>query len=86
VLPWYRDAAPALAKFLREGVIPTDDDLRLFALTTGEMFAIHAHYFGQGGEELLAAYEAVATTTGDECEAALRHLGALQAKASEARE
>ncbi len=77
---WYREAAPALAKFLTEGVIPTDDDLRLFALTTGEMFAIHAHYFGRGGEELLAAYEAVATATGAERAAALDRLGKLQAR------
>jgi hypothetical protein len=56
----------------------------MFALTLGEMFAIHADYFGHGDEELLAAFDAVARTSGAQRQAAMRHLGAAQAKRQEA--
>lgn len=50
-----------------------------------EMFALHSHYVGHGGEYLLAAYDAVATTTGEPHTVALRQLDALPAHAPEAR-
>jgi hypothetical protein len=76
---WYRAAAAGLAAFLRDGEIPADDLQRLFVLTIGEMFAIHAHYFGHGDEDLLAAFDAVATASGPERDAALRRLAQAQA-------
>ncbi len=77
---WDRRAGAALAAFLNHGTIP-DSRYLLFVLTTCEGFALHAHYVGRCGDELLAAYEAVATAKGKQREAALRHLSALQAKA-----
>jgi hypothetical protein len=77
---WYREAAAALPAFLRDGELPIDDLLRLLALTIGEMFAIHAHYFGRGDEALLAAYDAVATTSGAERDDALHRLALAQAR------
>ena len=77
---WYRDAADALASFLTRGELPRDDVFQLYALTIGEMFAIHAHYCGRGGENLLAAYDAVATAPDEERADALRRLGELQAR------
>ena len=77
---WYRDGAAGLRGFLTNGEVPTDDSVRLFALTIGEMFAIHGHYFGHGDEELLAAFDSVATASGEQREAALLHLGAVQAR------
>jgi hypothetical protein len=81
---WYHKAAAALAGFLSRGDLPQDDAECLFALTLGEMFAIHADYFGHGDEELLAAFDAVARTSGAQRQAAMRHLGAVQAKRQEA--
>jgi len=81
---WYRDAAAGISGFLRNGEVPADGVVRLFALTVGEMFAIHGHYFGRGGEELLAAFDAVAKASGEQREAALLHLGAVQARSREA--
>lgn len=75
---WNRGAGAALAAFINRGVVPTDSRYFLYVLTTGEEFALHAHYLGQGGEELLAAYEAVATSTRAKKESALRRLGELQ--------
>jgi hypothetical protein len=80
---WYHMAAAALAGFLLRGHLPEDDAECLFALTLGEMFAIHADYFGHGDEELLAAFDAVARANGAKREAAMRHLGAMQAKSQE---
>jgi hypothetical protein len=81
---WFRAAAAGLAGFLSRGEVPSDDLVCRFALTIGEMFAIHAHYFGHGDEELLAAFEASATTSGAERDAVLVVLGALQVRATEA--
>lgn len=81
---WHRAAAAGLAGFLTRGEVPDDELVRRYALTIGEMFAIHAHYFGRGDEELLAAFEASATTSGAAHDAALSHLGALQVRATEA--
>ena len=83
---WDRCARKAVAAFLKHGEIPTDPRYYLHALSVGEMFALNGHYCGKGGEELLAAYEAVATSTGPQLEAALLHLGKLQARATEARD
>ena len=69
---------------LSRGDLPEDDAQCMFALTLGEMFAIHADYFGHGDEELLAAFDAVARTSGAQRQAAMRHLGAVQAKRQEA--
>lgn len=82
---WYREAATALAAFLNRGELSPEPDLRLYALTIAEMFAIHAHYFGRGDEALLAAFADAAATTGPQHEAALRTLGQLQARSGEAR-
>lgn len=81
---WYHNAAAALAGFLSRGDLPDDDAECMFALTLGEMFAIHADYFGHGDEELLAAFDAVARANGAQRQAAMRHLGAVQAKRQEA--
>ncbi len=75
---WNRGAGTALAAFINRDVVPTDSRYFLYVLTTGEEFALHAHYFGQGGEDLLAAYEAVATSTKAKKESALQRLGELQ--------
>jgi len=74
---WYLEAARALAAFQTRGDLPMTL-FGLYARTMGEMFAIHADYVGKGDQELLAAYEVVGTTTGDEHIAAMRQLGALQ--------
>lgn len=76
----HREAAAALAAFLKHGEVPADPVLQSFVLTVGEMFALHAHYFGRGGDDLLAAFEAAAKTHGAERDAALARLGALQAR------
>jgi len=81
---WNRGAGKALAAFLNRGVVPTDPRYFLFVLTTAEGFALHNHYFGKGGEDLLAAYEIVATSTGTKKEAALQRLGELHRLAGEA--
>lgn len=80
---WNRGAGAALSAFLQQGRIPTDSRYFLYVLTTGEQFALATHYFGRGGEDLLAAYEAVATSTGQERVAAVRGLGRLQARSTE---
>lgn len=80
---WDRDAGAALASFLNHGRAPSDSRYFLYVLTTGEQLALVAHYFGRGGEDLLAAYEAVATSSGDKRVAALRRLGELQARPRE---
>lgn len=77
---WYRDFAPALAAFLAQGQLPATEEFLLAVLTIGEMFALNEHYLGRGGEDLLAAYEAVANATDQDRESALRLLGALQAR------
>lgn len=82
---WDRSAAAALAAFLTHGRMPTESRYLLYVLTIGEQFALAAHRFGKGREDLIAAYEAVATTTGEERVAALRRLGELQARQREAK-
>lgn len=77
---WQRGAGSALAAFLKRGALPTDVRYLSFVLTAGETFALNGHFFGQGGEDLIAAYEAVATSTGKKREVALRQLCALQAR------
>jgi hypothetical protein len=77
---WDRGAGSALSAFLCRGVVPSDSRYFLFVLTTGESFALHGHYFGHGNEELLAAFDSVATASEGQREAALLHLGALQAR------
>lgn len=78
---WHREAAAELSAFLTSGELPADPTVRLFAVTIGEMFAIHAHFLGRDTEDLLAAYEAVATSTGAEQQTDLDHLCRLQARA-----
>lgn len=80
----HRDAAAGLAAFLTSGELPTDPLLRQVVLTIGEMFAIHADYFGRGDADLLATYEQVATTTGEVRDVAVATLGELQVRATEA--
>ena len=70
---------------LRRGEIPPEGDLRSYALTIGEMLAIHEHFVGRGGEEVLAAYDAVANAAAEQREVALQHLGQLQARHTENR-
>jgi hypothetical protein len=76
---WDRRARKAVAAFLTKGEIPSDPLHYLYALSVGETFALVRHYCGTGGEDLLAAYEAVATSSGAERTAALEHLSKLQA-------
>ena len=76
---WDRLARKAVAAFLSKGEIPSDPLHYLYALSVGETFALVGHYSGKGGEDLLAAYEAVATSSGAERTAALERLGKLQA-------
>ena len=77
---WHRDAGAALAAFMNRGHVPTGSRFFLYVLTIGEQFALVSHYFGKCGEVLLAAYEAVATSTGEERVAALQRLGELQGR------
>lgn len=77
---WDRGAGAALSAFLKHGQIPTDTRFFLYVLSIGELFAVAGHYYGRCGEELLAAYESVATSTGEQRLEALRHLGELQAR------
>ena len=85
---WYREAAAALAAFMKDGKVPEDELLRGFALTVAEMYALHADYFGKRDAAtratVLAAFEAAANATGEERDAALLHLGTLQPRTVEA--
>lgn len=74
---WDRGARKAVARFLTRGEIPTDPLYYLQALSIGETFALVRHAAGREGEDLLAAYEAVATSSGGERAAALEHLSKL---------
>ena len=76
---WDRRARVATAAFMSKGEIPSDPLLYLYALSVGETLALVAHYGGKGGENLLAAYEAVATSSGAQRTTALAHLGKLLA-------
>jgi len=76
---WDRRARKAVAAFMTKGEVPSDPLLYLYALSVGETFALVGHYYGRGGEDLLAAYEAVATSSGAERAAALERLSKLQA-------
>lgn len=78
---WHREAAAGLGAFLTRGELPAEQTVRLFALTVGEMFALHADALGRGNQDLLAAYAAVATSLGAEQQTALEHLCRLQARA-----
>jgi hypothetical protein len=75
---WYRSAAAALRGFLSRGELPADATFLLFVLTIGEMFALQFHFFGRGGEDLLAAYDAVAKASDAGRADALQRLGPLQ--------
>jgi hypothetical protein len=77
---WTRESAVALAGFLRRGEVPRRDDMRRFVLTIGEMFALHTHYFLRVGEDLLAAFEAVANASAQDREGAVLRLGKAQAR------
>jgi len=81
---WDRDAAAALSAFLKHGRMPTESRYLLYVLTIGEQFALGAHCLGKGSEDLVVAYDAVATTTGEERATALHRLGELQARSREA--
>jgi hypothetical protein len=76
---WWQEAAGALSAFMTRGEIPVEPEHRLFALTVAEMFAIQAHYFGRGDEDLIAAFAETAATTGKQRDEALVRLGRLQA-------
>jgi len=78
------DIGPALSAFMTKGRLPSDPRHLPHVLRISEQFALVAHYFERGGEDLLAAYDAVANSTGDQRVAALRRLGELQAHAQEA--
>ena len=80
---WYRDAAAGLRSFLTHGEVPSEPDVRLFALTMAEMFALNRHYFTGTNEDLLAAFDAVARAVGAKRDAALVHLAAVQARCQE---
>jgi hypothetical protein len=77
---WDRGARKAVSAFMKKGEIPTDALHYLHALSVGETFALVAHYYGKGGEDLLAAYETAATSTGPDRAAALQRLSELQAR------
>jgi hypothetical protein len=76
---WDRRARKAVAAFMTRGEIPADPLHYLYALSVGETFALVGNYCGRGGEDLLAAYEAVASSSGAERTAALDRLGRMQA-------
>ena len=80
---WYRAAAAGLRNFLTHGEVPTEPDVRLFALTVAEMFALNRHYFTGTNEDLLVAFDAVANARGAQRDAALMHLGTVQARCQE---
>jgi hypothetical protein len=76
---WDRGARKAVVAFMKRGEIPSDPLYYLYVLSVGETFALVGHHLGKSGEDLLAAYEAVATSIGAERTAALAHLSKLQA-------
>jgi hypothetical protein len=78
---WDRGARKAVAAFMKHGEIPADPLYYLWAMSVGERFALVGHYFGQGGEELLAAFDAAATAPPEERAAALGRVGQLQVQA-----
>lgn len=80
---WYREAAQAIAAFLRAGELPHDPELQSVALVIGELLALHADYFGHGDNELLDAFEATASNTGEHRAVALERLRKLQPTAQE---
>lgn len=74
---WVRGAGQALAAFLVRGVLP-EPRFFPFVISTAEEMALHSHYFGRGGEELLAAFETIATGDPVERSGALKRIGQLQ--------
>jgi hypothetical protein len=81
---WTAGAGAALSAFMTQGVVPAEPRYFAFVIPTCEQFALHGHYFGRGGKELLAAFDAVATGTAEARAAALQRLGPLQVHATEA--
>ncbi len=84
---WDRGAGRALSAFLTRGVLPSEERFLPFVLTTCELFALNGHYFGRGGEDLLAAvaFAAIATGNSVERESALQRVGQLQVAATHAK-
>lgn len=81
---WDREAGAALRGFFRRGEIP-GPRFYLYVMTIAEPIALFEHYLGRAGDELVEAFDAVATSTGEQRLAALEHLGRLQAARTEAR-
>jgi hypothetical protein len=78
---WDRGAAKALAAFTSRGEVPSDPRYFAYVMGIAEQLALMAHYFGKlgdHGEELLAAFDIIATATVDERAGALQRVGALQ--------
>lgn len=75
-----RTMSQALSRFLKRGEIPKDDDLRFHVLTIAELFTINGHYVGDGGEDVLAAFDAVAKAGSGERGATLLRLSEAQAR------
>jgi hypothetical protein len=78
---WDREAGKALSAFLTRGVVPTDSRYFSFVMGIAESFALAGDFFGKlgdGGEELIAAYDVIATGSGAERAAALQRVGPLQ--------
>ncbi|MCA8948434.1 MAG: hypothetical protein KDE27_02970 [Planctomycetes bacterium] len=82
---WDRGAGRALSAFLTSGILPSEPRFLPFVLTTSEQLALHGHYFGRGSEDLLASFDAIATGSPADREAALGRLGELQVAATEER-
>ena len=81
---WWAEAASSLSAWLRRGVLPARADVEEFVLVVGEMFALHAHYFGRGSNALVHAYADLAAAGELEQGAALVHVAALRANGTEA--
>lgn len=81
---WDREAGTALGGFLSRGEIP-EPRFYSYVMTIAEPIALFEHYLGRASDELVAAFDAAATSTGEQRVAALQHLGRLQATHTEAR-
>jgi hypothetical protein len=78
---WDREAGKALSAFMARGVVPADSRYFAFVMGIAGSFALAGHYFGKLGdrvEDLLAAFDAIATGSPEERAAALQRIGPLQ--------
>jgi hypothetical protein len=77
---WGPGAQKALAAFMKDGVLPPDQFFQ-YVMGIAESFALAGDFFGklgEGVEDLIAAFDIIATGSGQERAAALQRIGRLQ--------